>query len=201
MQRKRRQEKTREDKGPGTLITVFQKKKQKTIFFSRKQDNAKYGSNTGNAKKSDTSEQNKSKICAPSFPYEIENEKDKQKENKEIKLKQNQNLKNIFKLKLPNKTGNKDLFTVTNPEELNGDEIKESKKEINETKKSGKNIKIIEDKSTEEHEIIAYNIKSEKMDVHKNIKKVIIFILIIIILILNEQLKLIPNNNLKNQMK
>ena len=41
------------------------------------------------------------------------------------------------------------------------------------------------------------------MDVHKNIKNVIIFILIIIILILNEQLKLIPNNNLKksNEIK
>ena len=145
---KRRQEKTREDEGPGIP------------------------NNTGNAKKSDTSDDTKSKICAPktSFPCEIENEKDKQKENKEIK-KLKQNVKNIFNLKLPNKTGNTDLFNVTNPKELNINEIKESKKEINEIKKSGNNIKTIEDESTKEHEIIAYNIKVEKKEFHKKRKK------------------------------
>ena len=166
---KRRQEKTREDEGPGIP------------------------NNTGNAKKSDTSDDTKSKIFAPktSFLCEIENEKDKQKENQELK----QNLKNIFNLKLPNKTGNKDLFNVTNPKELNINEIKESNKEINEIKKSGNNIKTIEDESTKEHEINTYNIKVEKKEFHKKIKKVIIFIKIIIIIILNIQFNLIHNNN------
>ena len=68
-----------------------------------------------------------------SFSCEIENEKHKQKENKEINLKQN--LKNIFKLKLSNKTENTDLFNVTNPKELNIDEIKEPKKKINEIRR------------------------------------------------------------------
>ena len=125
--------------------------------------------NTGNAKQSEISEVLKFKICSPKalFPYEIEKQADKQKENKEIEQKEK--VKNQFK-------------------------IKESKKEITETKKSGKNIIKILDEPAKEHEKIAYNLKVEKKEVYKNIKKVIIFI---IILILNIQFNLTPNNNLK----
>ena len=121
-------------------------------------------------KKNDTSEEKKPKICAPkaSLPSETDNEKDNQKEYKEIKLKQI--VKNKYKLQLPDKTGNTDLSIITNPKELNGDEIQEPKKEINQIKKSGKNIKTIEDDSAKEHEITAYNIKVAKKELYKKIK-------------------------------
>ena len=189
---------TREDQRRPEKTGEDQRRPEKTMD----EQGSGIPNNTGNATKSiksDTSEEKKSKIYAPkaSFPCEMENEKDTQKENKEIKLKKN--VKNKFKLKLPNKTGNTDLFIVTNPKELNA----ESKKDINETKKSCKNIKTVEDESAKEPEIISYNIKVEKKEVHKKIKKVIILILILIILILHIQFNLILNNNLNksNEIK